>query len=67
MEFKDLFFKWRKENHLTQKEAAELIGVSISSYNRFEKFGLFGRNVGFMINQYYKANNKEFGGEVNVE
>ena len=63
MEFKDLFFLWRRENSLTQIEAADLIGISRSSYNRFEKWGLAGLKVYQKIQAYYQSNKKEFGGE----
>ena len=66
MEFKDMFTKWRRENSLTQIEAADLIGISRSSYNRFEKYGLAGLKVYEKILTYYKDNKSEFGGEVNV-
>lgn len=66
MEFKDLFTEWRKENSLTQIEAAALIGISKASYNRFEKYGLAGLKVYEKISTYYKANKSEFGGEANV-
>ena len=66
MEFKDIFAKWRKENSLTQIEAADLIGISRSSYNRFEKYGLAGLKVYEKISTYYKGNKSEFGGEANV-
>lgn len=63
MEFKDLFFLWRKENSLTQIEAADLIGISRSSYNRFEKYGLAGLKVYQKILSYYQSNKSEFGGD----
>lgn len=63
MEFKDLFFLWRRENSLTQIEAADLIGISRSSYNRFEKYGLAGLKVYEKISIYYKNNKNEFGGD----
>lgn len=66
MEFKDSFAKWRKDNSLTQIEAAALIGISKASYNRFEKYGLAGLRVFEKISTYYKENRNEFGGEVNV-
>lgn len=67
MEFKDLFVLWRRENSLTQIEAADLIGISRSSYNRFEKWGLAGLKVYQKISSYYKENLGEFGGELNGE
>ena len=63
MEFKDLFFLWRRENSLTQIEAADLIGISRSSYNRFEKWGMAGLKVYQKISNYYKENKVEFGME----
>lgn len=63
MEFKELFVLWRKENSLTQVEAADLIGISRSSYNRFEKYGLAGLKVYQKISTYYQSNKKEFGGD----
>lgn len=64
MEFKELFILWRKENSLTQVEAADLIGISRSSYNRFEKYGLAGLKVYQKISAYYKENKSEFGGDI---
>ena len=66
MEFKDLFMIWRRENSLTQVEAADLIGISRSSYNRFEKWGMAGLKVYQKISSYYRENKNEFGGELNV-
>lgn len=65
MELKDLFVLWRRENSLTQIEAADLIGISRSSYNRFEKWGLAGLKIYQKISSYYRENKVEFGGELN--
>lgn len=66
MEFRDLYFIWRTENQLKQVEAAELVGISIASYNKFEKYGLCGPSVLSKLQAYYKKNLVEFGGEHNV-
>lgn len=66
MRFNDLFAKWRIKNHLTQKEAAELIGISQGTYSRFEKHGVAGMKTENLIQSYYIKNKDEFGGEDNV-
>lgn len=65
MEFRDLYFIWRNENNLKQVEAAELVGISIASYNKFEKYGICGPAVLSKLQSYYKKNKIDFGGEVN--
>lgn len=66
MRINDLFAKWRTENHLTQKEAAELIGISQGTYSRFEKHGVAGMKTAELIQIYYSKNKSEFGGEADV-
>ena len=66
MRFNDLFAKWRIENGLTQKEAAELIGISQGTYSRFEKHGVAGMKTESLIQNYYAKNKDEFGGEADV-
>lgn len=66
MRINDLFAKWRIENRLTQKEAAELIGISQGTYSRFEKHGVAGMKTASLIQSYYIKNKDEFGGEANV-
>lgn len=66
MEIRDLYYLWRTENDLKQIEAAELIGVSIATYNKFEKYGICGPNALAKFSSYYKKNKGEFGGEDNV-
>lgn len=66
MEFRDLFIIWRTANELKQIEAAELIGICVSSYNKFEKYGICGPTVLSKLQAYYRKNLVEFGGEVNV-
>lgn len=63
MEFRNLFTLWRHENELKQIEAAELIGICVASYNRFEKYGQAGPGVLAKLQLYYKKNKREFGGE----
>lgn len=66
MRMNDLFAKWRVQNCLTQKEAAELIGISQGTYSRFEKHGVAGMRTEALIQNYYIKNKEEFGGEENV-
>ena len=62
MEFRDIYFIWRNENNLKQIEAADLVGISIASYNKFEKYGICGPTVLAKLQSYDKKNKKEFGG-----
>lgn len=66
MKFNEMFGKWRIEHCLTQKEAAELIGISQGTYSRFEKHGVAGMKTEQLIQNYYNKNKDEFGGEDNV-
>ena len=63
MKFNEMFGKWRIEQRLTQKEAAELIGISQGTYSRFEKHGVAGMKTEQLIQNYYDKNKSEFGGE----
>ena len=67
MRFNDVFKMWRLGLGLTQKEAAELLGICRGTYNRFEKTGLVGELTLYKLQQYYNNNRKEFNeGEANV-
>lgn len=66
MRFNEMFGKWRIEQKLTQREAAELIGISQGTYSRFEKHGIAGMKTELLIQDYYNKNKEEFGGEDSV-
>lgn len=62
MELLERFYNWRISKGLTQGQAAALIGIGRTSYNRWEKYGILGNiNKQKFIN-FYLAHKDEFEG-----
>lgn len=65
MELHEEFYNWRIHKGLTQGQAAALIGMGRTSYNRFEKYGIAGDTNRRKFSDFYlnHENEFDFGGE----
>ena len=61
MELHERFYNWRVSKGLTQGQAAQLIGVGRTSYNRFEKYGIAGKENKEKFLTFYITHDEEFG------
>lgn len=66
MNMNEVFKAWRLKANFTQKEVSELIGISKSAYQRFEQLNAAGMKTFSKIQEFYKLNKTEFGGDDNV-
>ena len=66
MGLNEMFKAWRLKANFTQKDVSELIGISKSAYQRFEQLNAAGFKTFNKIQEFYRENKAEFGGEDNV-
>lgn len=52
----EIFERWRKSEKLTQRDAAEVIGISAGSYNNFIKNRKIGKIVKRQLLSYFNLN-----------
>ncbi len=62
-----LFEEWRERQNLGQIAAAQLIGISQSSYNVFVRQGKAGKIVKRQLLSYLKEHQEEFDGGMENE
>lgn len=63
MGLNEMFKAWRLKANFTQKDVSELIGISKSAYQRFEQLNAAGFKTFNKIQEFYRQNRSEFGGE----
>lgn len=60
MEFHERFYNWRVRKGITQGQAAKLIGIGRTSYNRYEKYGIAGDTNKQKFIDFYLNHEDEF-------